>query len=105
MLNGVAADITVDGSTVMIENAVITMTDMEASNGTIHVIDAVLTPPAEQPTYLHNRATRGTAFGPVSVQRGGTGLPSSGSYREFGPPGRRRNLGPSNCVLRFVEMQ
>jgi transforming growth factor-beta-induced protein len=44
MLNGVEAEITVDGSTVMIENAVITMTDIEASNGTIHVIDAVLLP-------------------------------------------------------------
>ena len=45
MLNGVEADITVDGEMVMIENAVITMTDIEASNGTIHVIDAVILPP------------------------------------------------------------
>lgn len=45
MLNGARADITVDGSTVRINDAVITTTDVEASNGTIHVIDAVLTPP------------------------------------------------------------
>lgn len=44
MLNGDEVTITVDGETVMINDAVITMTDIEARNGVVHVIDAVLTP-------------------------------------------------------------
>jgi len=36
--------IKVDGNTVMINNATVTMTDIEASNGVIHVIDTVLMP-------------------------------------------------------------
>lgn len=44
MLNGDDVTVTVDGSTVRINDAVITTTDIEASNGTIHVLDAVLIP-------------------------------------------------------------
>jgi uncharacterized surface protein with fasciclin (FAS1) repeats len=35
----------VDGSRVQIENATITLTDIECSNGIIHVIDSVMIPP------------------------------------------------------------
>jgi len=49
MLNGETVSVSVNGSTVMINDAVITMTDIEASNGTIHVIDAVLLPPEPEP--------------------------------------------------------
>jgi len=49
MLNGDEVTVTVDGSTVRINDAVITTTDIEASNGTIHVLGAVLLPP-ELPT-------------------------------------------------------
>lgn len=37
--------ITVSGSTVQIEEATITTTDIECSNGVIHVIDSVMIPP------------------------------------------------------------
>jgi uncharacterized surface protein with fasciclin (FAS1) repeats len=39
--------ITVDGDSVMVNGANVIITDIETSNGVIHVIDAVLTPPAE----------------------------------------------------------
>jgi len=39
--------IEVQGSKVMINNAQVIKTDIEASNGVIHVIDAVLLPPAK----------------------------------------------------------
>ncbi len=39
--------IKVDGDKVMINDALVTMTDIETSNGVIHVIDKVLLPPAE----------------------------------------------------------
>ena len=46
-VNGAKAKITVDGDTVMIDGAKIVKTDVVASNGVIHVIDAVILPAAE----------------------------------------------------------
>ena len=43
---GEAVAITVDGETVRINDAQVIITDIQASNGTIHVIDTVLLPPA-----------------------------------------------------------
>ena len=42
---GSDVEITVDGSSVMINDSNVVATDIEASNGVIHVIDAVLLPP------------------------------------------------------------
>jgi uncharacterized surface protein with fasciclin (FAS1) repeats len=44
-VEGQDVTITVDGETVMINDAMVTMTDIMTSNGVIHVIDAVLIPP------------------------------------------------------------
>jgi uncharacterized surface protein with fasciclin (FAS1) repeats len=44
MLSGATAEIRVDGSTVTIDGATITATDVMASNGVIHVIDRVMLP-------------------------------------------------------------
>ena len=44
-LNGAPLEVTVDGETVMVGDATILRYDIEASNGVIHVIDTVLTPP------------------------------------------------------------
>ena len=43
-VNGAELDITVDGATVMVDDATVTAIDIKASNGVIHVIDAVLLP-------------------------------------------------------------
>ena len=45
-LNGAALDITVTGGKVYVNGAQVTMADVAASNGVIHVIDAVVLPPA-----------------------------------------------------------
>jgi uncharacterized surface protein with fasciclin (FAS1) repeats len=45
-VNGKTVNIKVDGSTVMINDAKVTATDIAASNGVIHVIDKVILPPA-----------------------------------------------------------
>ena len=45
-VNGAAVDISVDGETVMVNEATVTMPDVMASNGVIHVIDQVLLPTA-----------------------------------------------------------
>ena len=45
-VNGATVKITVNGKTVMINDAKVTKADIVASNGVIHVIDTVLLPPA-----------------------------------------------------------
>ena len=44
-VNGAAITITVNGSSVMVNDANVVATDVMASNGVIHVIDKVLLPP------------------------------------------------------------
>ncbi|MCP3857303.1 MAG: fasciclin domain-containing protein, partial [Actinomycetia bacterium] len=45
-VNGAEVTISVDGDTVMVNEATVTTVDVEASNGLIHVIDSVLLPPS-----------------------------------------------------------
>ncbi|MAT06769.1 MAG: fasciclin [Acidimicrobiaceae bacterium] len=45
-VNGAEVDISVDGDTVMVNDATVVTADVDASNGVIHVIDTVLLPPA-----------------------------------------------------------
>ena len=49
MLNGDTAEITMADGNVYIDGAQIVVTDIEASNGIIHVIDTVMLPPDEEP--------------------------------------------------------
>jgi uncharacterized surface protein with fasciclin (FAS1) repeats len=51
-LQGESITISVDGDTVMVNDATVTAVDVEASNGVIHVIDAVLVPPSIDVTTL-----------------------------------------------------
>jgi uncharacterized surface protein with fasciclin (FAS1) repeats len=44
-VNGATIAVKVDGSTVMVNGAKVTATDIAASNGVIHVIDSVILPP------------------------------------------------------------
>ncbi|MFN3704538.1 MAG: fasciclin domain-containing protein, partial [Thermoflexales bacterium] len=44
-VEGSEVKITVDGSTVKVDDATVVQTDIEASNGVIHVIDSVILPP------------------------------------------------------------
>ena len=47
-VNGADIAITIDGNTVMVNNATVVTADIETSNGIIHVIDTVLLPPAPE---------------------------------------------------------
>jgi uncharacterized surface protein with fasciclin (FAS1) repeats len=52
-LSGETVNVMVDGENVMINESTVIITDIEASNGVIHVIDAVLVPElGRQDTYL-----------------------------------------------------
>lgn len=50
MANGDSLDVTVDGGVMLNGTVTVTVADIEACNGVIHVIDAVLMPPADAPT-------------------------------------------------------
>ncbi len=45
-VNGAEVNVSVDGETVMINDATVTAVDLEAGNGVVHVIDSVLLPPS-----------------------------------------------------------
>jgi len=49
---GKPVNISVEGNTVKVNDAQVIITDIEGSNGVIHVIDAVLIPPADAPAAL-----------------------------------------------------
>jgi uncharacterized surface protein with fasciclin (FAS1) repeats len=51
-VSGQPVTIKVEGDKVMVNDAQVVITDIEASNGVIHVIDTVLLPPAEAPAAL-----------------------------------------------------
>jgi len=51
-LQGESITLSVEGDTVMVNDATVTAVDVEASNGVIHVIDTVLVPPSIDPTTL-----------------------------------------------------
>jgi uncharacterized surface protein with fasciclin (FAS1) repeats len=55
---GEPVDISVDGSTVMVNDAQVIITDIEASNGVIHVIDSVLLPPSAEESDSMSEATQ-----------------------------------------------
>lgn len=76
MVNTDDATFTVVNGTVKINDATVTSADVIASNGIIHVIDKVLTPPADEPvvvdpfegiTCAATVGVDGTAFNPVVV--------------------------------------
>jgi transforming growth factor-beta-induced protein len=48
-VNGSSVIVSINGGTVLIENAQVTSADIEASNGVVHIVDAVLVPPAMLP--------------------------------------------------------
>jgi uncharacterized surface protein with fasciclin (FAS1) repeats len=45
-VQGDSVTVSIDGGTVMVDDATVTSADVQASNGVIHVVDAVLMPPA-----------------------------------------------------------
>ena len=48
MANGQNVGLSLDGESLLVNLSTVTMTDIEADNGVIHVIDTVLTPPGER---------------------------------------------------------
>lgn len=60
-LSGESLNVTVSGGNVMVENATITMKDINTTNGVVHVIDKVLVPPSLNLTATNQTGTTGSA--------------------------------------------
>lgn len=73
-LSGETVRVTVDGDTVMVNDATVTTVDLEASNGVVHVVDAVLVPPSISGS--GQEATSTTAPAPAATE--GSDLPDTG---------------------------
>jgi uncharacterized surface protein with fasciclin (FAS1) repeats len=86
-LNGKALAISVDGGTVRVDNATVTATDIEASNGIIHVIDGVLLPePIEDIVQLaKSSAIFNTLLSAVEAAGLVDALKSEGPFTVFAP--------------------
>ena len=54
MVNGDSVGLSLDGDNLLVNTVTVTTVDVEADNGVIHVIDAVLMPPAEKGTPTMN---------------------------------------------------
>jgi uncharacterized surface protein with fasciclin (FAS1) repeats len=85
-LNGVDFKITVDGSTVKINDTItVTSTDIEADNGVIHVIDAVMVPPKS----IYDVVTSSADFSTLATAVNAAGLSmtlgGSDAYTVFAP--------------------
>lgn len=88
MLSGDIWSITVDGDTAMIGNATITATDIEAENGIIHVIDAVILEDTSPGTIV-DVATEAGTFTTLLAAADAAGLlaplMAEGSFTVFAP--------------------
>jgi transforming growth factor-beta-induced protein len=61
--NGLLLTYSVNGTTVKVDNATVTKTDINASNGVIHVIDSVMIPPANATAAVASASASATATG------------------------------------------
>ena len=67
-LKGQDVTVSIEGSTVMIDNATVTVTDIEAANGVVHVLDAVLMPSFDV------QVTNTAEYGDILTDREGLSL-------------------------------
>ena len=54
-LSGESLNVTVSDGEIMVENATVTMKDINTTNGVIHIIDQVLVPPGMNLTVAENQ--------------------------------------------------
>ena len=84
MVNGDKAKFTVDG-TVSINDATVTQADVQASNGIIHVIDKVLTPPVDIPATAQTTGVHNTLVNAVVQADLLATLQTAGPFTLFAP--------------------
>ena len=98
-LNGQRLEIKIKDGGVMVDNASVTATDIEASNGVIHVIDTVLLPTSENIVEVAQKAGR---FNTLIAAAKSTGLADAltgqGPYTVFAPTDEAFSRLPAGTV-------
>lgn len=85
MVNGDQVKFSVSGGTVSIGSATVTSADVQASNGIIHVIDTVLTPPSDIPTTATSTGIHDSLVAAVIQADLLTTLQGNGPFTLFAP--------------------
>ena len=85
MVNGDQVKFSVSGGTVSIGSATVTSADVQASNGIIHVIDTVLTPPSDIPTTASSTGIHDSLVAAVIQADLLTTLEGNGPFTLFAP--------------------
>jgi len=84
-LQGADVKVVVDGGVVTVGGALVTMTDVQASNGVIHVIDAVLIPPDPIGTFVSNAPDFTTLAAALEAADLAVTLDGDGPFTVFAP--------------------
>lgn len=90
MANGELAELTLIDGALFIDGAQVVVTDTQASNGVIHVIDTVMTPPAEEAGSILDVAAGAGSFTTLVAALEATGLDTvladeAGTFTVFAP--------------------
>lgn len=90
MANGELAELTLNDGALFIDGAQVVVTDIQASNGVIHVIDAVMSPPADEAGSIVDIAAGAGSFTTLVAALEATGLDAvladeTGTFTVFAP--------------------
>ena len=106
-LFGADVTVTIGPSGVLIDNALVTVADIVADNGVVHVIDAVLLPPAPPTTnsvydIISNSADHTTLTLAIDTAGLAGTLKGSGPFTVFAPTDDAFNLLPSGTIAALL---
>ena len=106
-LFGADVTVTIGPSGVLIDNALVTVADIIADNGVVHVIDAVLLPPAPPTTnsvydIISNSADHTTLTLAIDTAGLAGTLKGSGPFTVFAPTDDAFNLLPSGTIAALL---
>jgi len=104
-LNGTDVTVTINTSGVFIDNALVTVADVIADNGVVHIIDAVLLPPTPSNTIydIVSNSNDHTILNTAIIACGlGGYLSAAGPFTLFAPTDAAFNLLPSGTVAALL---
>ncbi len=97
-LNGKSIVAKIEGSTLFVNNSRITIRDIKADNGTVHIIDAVLLPPTTIKDIVVSSPTHKTLVAALGATGLTSALEGTGPFTVFAPTDRAFNLLPKGTV-------
>ena len=105
-LFGTELNVSIDGGSVMIDNAMVTVANIEADNGVVHVINAVLIPSTEPTTVVDiivDSDNHNTLEAAVIAAELDDDLSGDGPFTVFAPTDEAFNALPEGTVATLLE--